>query len=774
MSRAGKGAAWKDAVALVRANPLEWALLVFAVAVIVATMVATTKVALRNDARDDLTFSGAVGELSRTLKDRGPEQIGSVQRATLVVGRDTIAVDTLAVVADSTVEPAFAHGGFLGDQVVRYNDHVVRRAVRAAAARQPQLRGRVETNSIFRLVWTDSGTSRLSDTANALGLVIRSPYAEGSWRPVHTIDWHTSPALLGYDGQIALVGMNDSTRYRTSLNGRQCEVRAEMQTRHLIYCTSAVGTLVNRFFDVGFTTSGPTFAAMFPYRPREAWINGKLEKFVNRSTTSGTLVELRSMGGFLLSGADWGTLATEQWINGRATFFNQRSGTLSFFGRAGRTTHDATLPVTPLTLSFDARLSSDLDRGTRAFFTEHTDAIRRMVVVIMDAPTGEIRAISEPHRQSDDEPLLSFEPLLIGSAVKPIVTAAILSRQPKLADLRIATPDTLVNDVGGTLLMKPFRSASNGCTGSVDVTQFLRCSNNQFAAELVVRSLKANGYRGGQVSRSILERSDLVNGLAEVFDVDAYAGRTAGRFGSFWTPSDSIVSTSAPVTQDGTLIPWESRPWLVFPKRDTTPMDWIARWAFGGWENRWTLVGAAQAYARIATGKNIQGTFLHANGPRLIAPTAVEAAAAFQTVREGLVRTALDGTAKGVAAAFNADSGRRLTVFAKTGTLNEGESNTRMKALVVAVGEPADSTAGAPLRCGLIAVTYFEFADSWNRRTGATTLPSVHLDFARDKLAPTLTRQWKRIAGCAVAQPPKGQPPKRQPQLAQQTAARPR
>ncbi|HEY7396339.1 MAG TPA: hypothetical protein VH559_15895, partial [Gemmatimonadaceae bacterium] len=570
------------------------------------------------------------------------------------------------------------------------------------------------------MVWTDSGTMRLSDTANALGLVIRSPYAEGSWRPVRTIDWHTSPALLGYDGQIALVAMNDSTRYRASLNGRQCEVRAEMQTRHLIYCTSAVGTLVNRFFDVGFTTSGETFAAMFPYRPREAWIDGKLEKFVNRSTTSGTLVELRSMGGFLLSGADWGTLATEQWINGRTTFFNQSTGTLSFFGRAGRTTHDPTTPPAPLTLSFDALLSRDLDRGARAFLAAHNDAIRRMVVVIMDAPTGEIRAISEPQRQSDDEPLLSFEPLLIGSAVKPIVTAAILARQPKLADLRLATPDTLVNDVAGTLLMKPFRSASNGCTGSIDVTQFLRCSNNQFAAELVVRSLKANGYKGGDVSRTILERSDLANGLAEVFDVDAYAGRTSGRLASFWTPSDSIVSSSAPVTQDGTLIPWESRPWLVFPKSEKTPLDWIARWAFGGWENRWTLVGAAQAYARIATGKNIQGTFLHANGPRLIAPTSVDAAAAFQTVREALVRTALDGTAKGVAAAFNSDSAKPLTVFAKTGTLNEGESNTRMKALVVAVGEPADSTAGAPLRCGLVAVTYFEFADNWNRRTRAT------------------------------------------------------
>ena len=177
MSAPSKGAAWRDAIGLLRANPLEWGLLVFAVAIIVVAMVATTTVTLKGDAHDDLTFSGAVGELSRTLKDRGPEQVGAVQRATLAVGRDTIAVDTLVVTADSAVEPAFARGGFLGDQVARYNDHVVRQAVRAAAAHQPQTRGRVETSSVFRLVWTDSGTMRLSDTANAIGLAIRSPYA---------------------------------------------------------------------------------------------------------------------------------------------------------------------------------------------------------------------------------------------------------------------------------------------------------------------------------------------------------------------------------------------------------------------------------------------------------------------------------------------------------------------------------------------------------------------------------------------------------------------
>ena len=91
-----------------------------------------------------------------------------------------------------------------------------------------------------------------------------------------------------------------------------------------------------------------------------------------------------------------------------------------------------------------------------------------------------------------------------------------------------------------------------------------------------------------------------------------------------------------------------------------------------------------------------------------------------------------------------------LVVLAKTGTLNEGEAtgNTRMKALVLAIGQPADSSAAAALRCGLVAVTYFEFQDDWNKRSGASSLPSVHLDFAREHLAPVLVRQWNRISGC--------------------------
>src|SRR6185437_5054183 len=55
----------------------------------------------------------------------------------------------------------------------------------------------------------------------------------------------------------------------------------------------------------------------------------------------------------------------------------------------------------------------------------------------------------------------------------------------------------------------------------------------------------------------------------------------------------------------------------------------------------------------------------------------------------------------------------------KTGTLNEQTTGGRIKSLVMAIGRADGASAGAALRCGLVAVTYFEFAD--DRRCRAFT-----------------------------------------------------
>jgi hypothetical protein len=113
----------------IRANPLEYLLLILAFIAIGLTMYETVAVALAGDRTQDLTFSGTTAELGRTLSSNGPARIGRLERATIIVGRDTVVADTIVVVADSVIEPAFATGGFLRDQVVLFNDYAIRQAL---------------------------------------------------------------------------------------------------------------------------------------------------------------------------------------------------------------------------------------------------------------------------------------------------------------------------------------------------------------------------------------------------------------------------------------------------------------------------------------------------------------------------------------------------------------------------------------------------------------------------------------------------------------------
>ena len=751
-------------VSHVRANLLEYALLVVAFVAIGFTMYETATVALAGDRTQDLTFPGTTAELERTLSSGGAARIGRLDRVTMIVGRDTITADTIAVVADSVTEPGFAVGGFLRDQVALYNDNAIRQALLASRETSRSTRGRSEGRTLLRTVWADDGTRMLSDRPSAYGLAIRSPYAEGSWRDVHTADWRSSPGLLGFDGDVSLPSDFVAGVFQARLNGRDCDVSREMPQFYL-YCQSAMASDASRFYDFGFevrpSALGGTFGNAGPYRQRSVWMNGRAETRGQRPVAGGDVLETPALGPFMLSAADWGTLAAEQWVNGRRAFANPRLGTLSFFASAGRSTSPVANGAAPgpLTLSFDATLSSDLDRAARRFMTAHKGLLAQLVVAVVDIRTGEVKAISEPARESDDEPLLSFEPILVGSVVKPIMAAAILSRQPELGSLRIPYAGDTVKSVAGVPLRKGFANEANGCGADIGFTDFIRCSSNQYAAELLVRSLQNDGWTargtGALVPRKTLERSAIATGLAEVFDVDAYANRTSGRLSLYWSVDSARVASASALTTDRSLIPYESRPWILFPDSAGTGVDLVARYAFGGWENRWTLLGLAQAYARIATGRNVQATFLHRTTP--IPSTGVfmaaspSAEAAFARVRGALKQVAANGTAAGLGEHLRSATKEEIVVLAKTGTLNESTAGGKLKSLAIAMGRVAEQGgADAALTCGLVAVTYFEFADDHSAKAQRTALPRIHRDFAEGPFAQVMSRHWSRVSGCDV------------------------
>ena len=738
------------------ANLIEYLLLGVAMTAIGLAMYETVRIGTQGDRTQDLTFAGTTAELGRTLAANGVARVGRLARATFVVGTDTVVADTIVVTADSAAEPAFAAGGFMRDQVTQYNDFAVRQALLSVKSNRPP-RDESEAHTLLRTAWRDDGTRVLSDQPSPYGLIVRSPYAEDAWREVRTTDWHRSPALLGYDGDVSLPGGPVVGRFDARLNGRACTVSREAP-EYYMYCQSALAASSSRFYDFDFqvipTSNGGAFGTAGPYRQRSVWMNGRAVSLGHRPVHGGDVLELQALGPVELSAADWGTLAAEQWVNGRAAFANPNVGTLGFFAAAGRTMAPANAVADPLVLSFDAALTRDLDAEASRFLTEHERLLTRLAVVILDVRTGEVRAIAEPARRSDDEPLLSFEPILVGSVVKPIMASAILSRRPELGSLKIAYSGDSVTEVAGVPLDKPFANEANGCSGEIAFDDYIRCSSNEYAAELMVRSLEADGWqsrkRGAVVPRAVLERSAIAAGLADVFDVDAYANRTPGRLALNWSADSANRPGTSAATTDRRLYPYESRPWILFPDSAGTRVDWLARYAFGGWENRWTLLGLAQAYARIATGRDVQATFLHrdrsATDSFSLSPRG--ARTAFERVRAALRQVPVNGTAAGLAERLRGSIRDSVVVLAKTGTLNEQTTGGRIKSLVMAIGRADGASAGAALRCGLVAVTYFEFADDSRARAERTALPRIHRDFAEGPLSAVLSRQWNRVSGC--------------------------
>lgn len=696
----------------------------------------------------DLAYRQALRALSVMLQRGGRDELARLSTHQIGVGNRVLLADQIELLADHQLEPAAAPGGFIADHAVRFNDYQIRRAVERAFVARRLGPDTDENPSVFRTHVGESGSRLLSREANPYVMVVRSPYAERDWRHVRTRDWRRTGSVLGLDGDIVLPGdMADQMSLR--LNGRDCRVR-NREGRLLFYCSVAVASDVGRFFDLGFvpSTSDPSAALeqLVTDRQRRIWRNGKASNDREVDVAPGDVVDAPAVGQFVLSASERGTLASSQWINGRYTFANQQLGTISFFAGAGRAS--APGERRPLVLALDADLSLDLEREASRFLQRHRGEIRRIGVVVLDLRSGGLLAVAEPGRAAVSASLLAFEPILLGSVVKPMVASAVLARRPDLAQLEIGYAGPSVGEVAGVRLRAPFDNSANGCAGRIDLVNFLRCSSNQYAAELLMRSLRQDGFRpsaDGIVPAEVIERSSVGNGLAEVFDVDALGFRTAGRNPSLWFE---------PEEDDGAdnvgraLLPWESRPWLMFPDTPGTPVDWVSRYAFGGWENRWTLLSAAEAYARIASGRLVRSAILAGEDSQTPAPHFDQRIQRIlRPVRAGLRRVATDGTAAGLDERVLSGVLRGQVMLTKTGTLNE--DTDRFKALALVVGTPADGSAAAAVDCGVVAVSYFEFVPAPGRLQGR--LPSVHLDFAGGPFAEVLQRHWNRLRPCAPA-----------------------
>jgi hypothetical protein len=136
-------------------------------------------------------------------------------------------------------------------------------------------------------------------------------------------------------------------------------------------------------------------------------------------------------------------------------------------------------------------------------------------------------------------------------------------------------------------------------------------------------------------------------------------------------------------------------------------------------------------------------------------------AAAFARVRGALRQVPVNGTASGLADRLRVVTKDTIVVLAKTGTLNESSAGGKLKSLAIAMGRPAGKGVDAALTCGLVAITYFEFAQDRRAKGQRAALPRIHRDFAEVPFADVMSRHWGRVSGCTApvlpSKPPLGQ-----------------
>lgn len=755
-------------------------LVAFTVAGIVAVGHAVVRASFDTSVGSGLGYEAFLSAVDELIRDAGGESLVRVDVTEARLPDATVVTyDTLVVVADTVSFPAFRPAGFLNDQVQAYNRFQRERL--ALAQEEPTWFFRLQAYnpSVFRTGGTGGDGPTLGRSAEAWSLRVRSPAEEGWDGEVLARTVERGNGLLGPRATIPLREQVILTR-RVKGRTHRCELTPDELTVRA-YCLSeeripqAVLRLASA--DGG---SGSVLAGW-----ADLWVDG-------RRVSSGDSVPLE-MGAML--GIDplepvifseyWeGVLSSKQWIGGRMRRRSPSEVPLDIFSPLGR--RSAALGAAPsrtasLRLSVDSHASRSLTETLADFVDELPLEVAFGMVVLARIPDGEIVALAEVGDRSSPGRSRILERIAPGSAVKPLLAAAVLSQRPELATLKIPARTGPVSSVLGLPPVGPRRvlqSALNcrpPADGWLDLEYFLRCSNNEYAASLLMagiwdgervtdgttgrfqlRGRTLSGVRpalilrGHSVPRDLLLRSSVSEGLSDLFDVatDPLIADAMGRSNAVW--SGLAYSDGTPADPPREILPSASRPALLAPSvPEATELSLLYRYAFGAWENRWTLLDLANGFGRIVTDRRLQLTFVPSTGePSPPGSLGLGAHAWYPRLLRGLGRVPVDGTAPGLRSAFRR-AGLPDVVYAKTGTLaepgNPGPADDLyLKSLVLAVGEAVPEEGGR-LSCGLVAGLHLRFREGPRRGS----LPSYQVDFAREELARFLSEHWEGLGVCA-------------------------
>jgi hypothetical protein len=725
-------------------------------------------------------FLSALTDLLGETSDSTLLRFHEVERR--LSGRRYVAYDTLVILADVEQFPAFDRAGFLYDQVQAYNRFQEDRF--DLARTDPLWWDRLEAYnpSVFRAQWGPGGSKGLSRTPLAWSLRVPSPM-EGGWDgEVRATDMVRGLGLLGPRASISL-RTPASIQIPVKDRNQLCEfVPSGGDVR--VYCLSEerIAQATLRLAAEGRRQDW----ALAGWA--DLWVDGsRIRSGDSVRIERGTVLGLDPLEPVVF-GEHWeGVLSSEQWINGRMRRRLDAPPPLDLFSNLGMgpggSESDGPREAF-VRVSVRAGASMELSSRLQAFLDEEVDLPTDFgTMVIARIPDGEILAVAEVGGRKNRGRSSLLERVAPGSAVKPLLAAAILSQRPELGSLEVPARSGRVSSVlgmprvGDRRLFSTALNCPSPPDGRVDLRYFLRCSNNEYAASLLIAGLSEDGVPGSswrgaaelplqglQVPRTTLLLSPLSEGLSQLYDLPADPAISDARTRSRRVWEGVTFSDGSPFRVPFELLPSESRPALLAPgSPEGTDLSLLYRYAYGAWENQWTLLDLVNGFARVATDRRIQlrfapwgpagsqpGAFLVSSGTGSPATTdslGLGRHPWYIDFLSGLAAVGIDGTAGGLQAAWR-EEGLPPILFSKTGTLNEpGEATPAddlfSKSLLFALG-PGNTGKPEALTCGIVGGLYLRF------KTGPTSgnLPSYQVDFAKRRLGAFLKEHWEEFGAC--------------------------
>lgn len=725
-----------------------------------------------DDQRQSLEYETLLAKIDEVMALGGNQAVLRFQSYPLRVGRSAATMDSLVIEPSAARIPSLSPGGYLFEEVARYNAFQRERMQLATEDFDAFKRLEAYNPSLFRPYRQGDGSMGVTRTAAAWNRRVASPFGDRWSGEVRTADSNVAWSLYSPS---ALVSLDRPVRVRSRVNGRRrsCDFEPQRGDAYA-FCLSEARTPQLTLRGVGGEVAGLDEA----YSAIAGWsalqLDGtRLEAGDSTTIAAGSILEIAPLDPVVFGTQRSGLLSSHQWVNGRMRRRGDARPPLDIFATLGRGPIDPDAPPSSradVVLAVDEESTLELTEQLDAFVRALPIPIEFATAVVARVSDGAVVAMAEVGSRSEPGRSRLLERVVPGSAVKPLLAAAVLSQRPELGSLTIPARAGVVRSVAGAPNIpsrQAFRTALNcGDAGSaIDLSRFLRCSNNEYAATLLLGGVTTPGasvdpvhrtgaeasgspFVGRAVTRGTLLRSAFTEGMSHLFDVstDPTITDTRRRSRAAWAGLKFTDGTPARVPFEA--LPDASRPALLSDTgAEATDLGLLYRYAFGAWENRWNVFDLTSAFGRVVSDRRIQVTLAGSTEPR--DPESLELSTFdwYPQFLEGLAGVARNGTASGLARRWR-DAGLPGTVFAKTGTLAEEEARRGaglfIKSLLFAVGETGEGPT-TPLECGVVGSVYLSF----ERGPEQGSLPSYQVDFAERRLARFLADHWEEFGACS-------------------------